>query len=701
MSDFEDILVRSHVWLQGFGIRAGEDIGFMIDDALAALSAQASQARIATMKRNQLSAFLRQADKRIREIPVMHETVRRARQLAVYESEFMGQALGDLAAAEGIKFQAALPTATQLKSAILSDPLRIAGPDGGKLVRPFLIDHTQKMVMAVESEIKLGIINGNTTPEIAAAIAGKDKALRAAMMAVTRTAMNHASNVARREFARQNKSIIGRERWVSTLDGRTSAQCRSLDGRTFELGKGPRPPAHINCRSTMIPVLKGRLAELDKGGTRRDNTTGTEVPAGQSYYAWLKKQPVAFQDSVLGTTKGAIFRQPNMTISKFRMLELDRRFMPRSITEIKRLYPAALPPRLRPKAPTPPPTPKAATGGFRAMSGRTERELEFHDNAKWREGSLGAASGIRTGALDVVSSNTQNQAFFRNWTNEIEMGQYKPDSIAGAAVWRHEFGHKIDNYIGNVRNGRENGRGGWYATGTEAYDDAIKADKKRWATTGAAKFKAWKATSYDMQDYAAADKATRKTMLADAIKKSKSTLERADLDAWIEEHGWVGLLRRHAGQEFQDLITDEAKDFIAFRFYTAVKNRDLSNALRTMFADPNTAILWHDVLGVNLQRASSAGSRITAGYLKEHGNGAMLSDIADAISHGNVNHMFGHSKSYYQKGNSRARQKEVFANFVSIEGDTAAGAEGLNIIRALFPNSAREAELILNDFTRD
>jgi len=43
-------------------------------------------------------------------------------------------------------------------------------------------------------------------------------------------------------------------RWVSTLSERTSDICRNLNGRIFEFGKGPLPPAHINCRSTITVV---------------------------------------------------------------------------------------------------------------------------------------------------------------------------------------------------------------------------------------------------------------------------------------------------------------------------------------------------------------------------------------------------------------------------------------------------------------
>ncbi|MGJ3101180.1 phage minor head protein, partial [Salmonella enterica subsp. enterica serovar Paratyphi A] len=59
--------------------------------------------------------------------------------------------------------------------------------------------------------------------------------------------MSHVSNEARNETYRQNDDIIEKYEWVSTLDSRTSTICRARDGMTWEIGKGPMPPAHPNC----------------------------------------------------------------------------------------------------------------------------------------------------------------------------------------------------------------------------------------------------------------------------------------------------------------------------------------------------------------------------------------------------------------------------------------------------------------------
>ena len=55
---------------------------------------------------------------------------------------------------------------------------------------------------------------------------------------VVRTAFNLAGSVARQAVTNQNIDVISGEKWVSTLDGRTSFVCQGLDGKTFAVGDG-------------------------------------------------------------------------------------------------------------------------------------------------------------------------------------------------------------------------------------------------------------------------------------------------------------------------------------------------------------------------------------------------------------------------------------------------------------------------------
>ena len=46
-----------------------------------------------------------------------------------------------------------------------------------------------------------------------------------------------------------------RYRWISVLDSRTTDVCRGRSNKVYEVGVGPIPPAHPNCRcSTELTV---------------------------------------------------------------------------------------------------------------------------------------------------------------------------------------------------------------------------------------------------------------------------------------------------------------------------------------------------------------------------------------------------------------------------------------------------------------
>ena len=52
-----------------------------------------------------------------------------------------------------------------------------------------------------------------------------------------------------------NQEVTEEYRYVSTLDSRTSAVCRNLDGQVFKYNEGPTPPQHFGCRSTTVAVI--------------------------------------------------------------------------------------------------------------------------------------------------------------------------------------------------------------------------------------------------------------------------------------------------------------------------------------------------------------------------------------------------------------------------------------------------------------
>ncbi len=183
---------------------------------------------------------------------------------------------------------------------------------------------TQRGIMTA---VNRGIVEGETTEQIIRRIRGTRalnytdgvfETTRRQAETIARSTVNHVTNQARTELFKENSDIIEGMKWISTLDSRTSWTCAGLDGKVFPIDKGPRPPAHPNCRSTMTAVLKDAdalgLNDLPEG--KRASVDG-QVPASTTYSEWLKRQPTSVQKEVLGATRMKLFNEGNLDISRF------------------------------------------------------------------------------------------------------------------------------------------------------------------------------------------------------------------------------------------------------------------------------------------------------------------------------------------------------------------------------------------------
>lgn len=201
----------------------------------------------------------------------------------------------------------------------------------------------------LESAVNLGVIEGDTIQQMTRRFRAAEGSTRRAAEALVRTHVNHVANQARDQLYKANDDLVKGVRWTATLDSRTSAICRARDGEVFEVDKGPRPPAHPNCRSIMTPVLKsweelakpgalkpGRGADnidrLFQKNLRKQGFTKSQikkvkrgsrasmngqVPGDLTYQDWLKRQPKEFQNDVLGPTKGKLFRGGGLSLDRF------------------------------------------------------------------------------------------------------------------------------------------------------------------------------------------------------------------------------------------------------------------------------------------------------------------------------------------------------------------------------------------------
>lgn len=235
------------------------------------------------------------------------------------------------------------PASDQVVAAVNSRPFQ------GKLMREWYRELEDGAFRRLRDTIRMGIVEGRTTEQMIRDIRGtraqgyRDGVLetnRRAAEVTVRTAVNHTANAARTRLYGRNKGLIKGVQWVSTLDSRTSAVCRARDGKVYDVDKGPRPPAHPNCRSSTAPVLKSwREIGLNKDDTppsTRASMNG-QVAEDVTYGDWLRRQPVEVQNEVLGEKKARLFRKGDLPIDRF----VDKKGDELTLDELKRREKAA------------------------------------------------------------------------------------------------------------------------------------------------------------------------------------------------------------------------------------------------------------------------------------------------------------------------------------------------------------------------
>ena len=170
--------------------------------------------------------------------------------------------------------------------------------------------------------------------------------------------MQSVSNQVRAEMIKANDDVIKGKQWISTLDNRTTPHCMAYDGLTWDLddkpigghGKsfGSGPPAHFNCRSTVIPLLKtweelsqgppALKRKIAKAEKKVDASTraslGKPVSEKMDYSSWFKRQSEKRQIEILGLEKHKIYVKGNLT---FRQM-VDQSGNPLTIQELKQKY---------------------------------------------------------------------------------------------------------------------------------------------------------------------------------------------------------------------------------------------------------------------------------------------------------------------------------------------------------------------------
>lgn len=250
------------------------------------------------------------------------------KELAEYENEYNVKLLDDATVPSVVIGTGLNPTA--LTAITATSTVQMAGQEA------MTIDDMVKVLSDrhykdIKNEIQIGIASGNTLNEITKMVKDlSDTRSRQQAESVVRTVTNHVSNSVRMETYKGYDHLFKGVQWVSTLDSRTSPICMSRDGKLYPLSKHPSPPAHYNCRSVLVHVVKDEYDIMKGTGSR--STSDGYMPAEATYNDWLKRQSNAVQNEILGKARAEAYRKSGESIDRF----IDRKGQFYSLDDLKK-----------------------------------------------------------------------------------------------------------------------------------------------------------------------------------------------------------------------------------------------------------------------------------------------------------------------------------------------------------------------------
>jgi len=201
------------------------------------------------------------------------------------------------------------------------------GTFSGKTIEGWFKDLVHSDLTRIMGQVRSGVVNGKTTDDIVNALQGMHRADYSDGLlftssrdaaAIVRTATNGMANSARMAFYEQNEDVIDCIQYVATLDNRTCAICRALDGKQWQVGDSdiPQMPLHPNSRSVLMAVAKG-FGLLGQRPAKGEDGQVKQVPATTTYPEWFSRQDASFQKDVLGMSRYALYKKGDLPLEKF------------------------------------------------------------------------------------------------------------------------------------------------------------------------------------------------------------------------------------------------------------------------------------------------------------------------------------------------------------------------------------------------
>jgi hypothetical protein len=182
-----------------------------------------------------------------------------------------------------------------------------------KAFRGIATDQAERFSQVVRN----GLLTGETTPAIAKRLVGQlqfgeqartARQLAAAggeltavadnqIMSLVRTSINQVANSASMAVYEANQDISKKYRYIATLDSRTSRYAVHWITKSFPMARGPTPPQHFGCRSTIVAVIDPDI--LPPSTIAKRASADGPVPINTSYGQWLAEKQKGETDADL------------------------------------------------------------------------------------------------------------------------------------------------------------------------------------------------------------------------------------------------------------------------------------------------------------------------------------------------------------------------------------------------------------------
>ena len=215
----------------------------------------------------------------------------------------------------------------------------MAQPFQGRLLSEWADNLESDRLARIVNAVRRGYLAGDTVETISRSVCGhankdyRDGALqmsRANAASIAKTAVGHLASTARQSFASANDDILKGKQWLSTLDNRTSKDCRIRDRLKYTLDNKPighkvpylQGPGkiHFCCRSTETYILKSSEELGIKVGEIKNSSRASmdgQVPADTNYQDWFSRQSFTRQAEIVGETRARLIRDGGMSPDEF------------------------------------------------------------------------------------------------------------------------------------------------------------------------------------------------------------------------------------------------------------------------------------------------------------------------------------------------------------------------------------------------